>query len=241
MAEKWTRYPLALPHWNAMTARVEISFPMENTAVTDWMQEFVRAGAIWLHDGFNKSPHALLTSGLHSDGYVNCTFVMQKPALVRGLLSAHDGLRPQLPGSSEKPDWVVGSAMGAITFAFAAAEQLGAQAGFTEKDGDGMKLARFDVHAGSNVLVVEDVISTGGSTLKTIEALRRCEAVQILPYVLCLVNRSGKDSIGDFQIRALITPSIHTWKPDECPLCQKGSQAVRPKEHWKELSGHAGL
>jgi orotate phosphoribosyltransferase len=209
--------------------------------VTDWMQEFVRAGAIWLHDGFGKSPHALLTSGLHSDGYVNCTFVMQRPALVRGMLTAHDGLRPLLPTGAEKPDWVVGSAMGAITFAFAAAEQLGAQAAFTEKDGDGMKLARFSIHAGAKVLAVEDVISTGGSTLKTIEALRRCDAVQVLPYVVCLVNRSGMEEIGGFQIRALITPSIHTWKPEECPLCKQGSKALRPKEHWKELTGLTGL
>jgi orotate phosphoribosyltransferase len=104
-----------------------------------------------------------------------------------------------------------------------------------------MKLARFNIHAGARVLVVEDVISTGGSTLRTIEALRRCESVQLLPYVICLVNRSGKEQIGDFQVRALLTPSIHTWKPDECPLCRKGSTAVRPKEHWKELAGHADL
>lgn len=208
--------------------------------MTNWMQEFVRAGAIWLHDGSAKSPHALLTSGLHSDGYVNCTLVMQRPALVRGMLTAHDGLRPLLPSDDEKPDWVVGSAMGAITFAFAAAEQMGALAGFTEKDGDSMKLGRFSIQAGAKVLAVEDVISTGGSTLKTIEALRRCEGVRILPYVLCLVNRSGLGRMGDYQIRALITPSIHTWKPEECPLCTQGSKALRPKEHWKELSGLAG-
>lgn len=208
--------------------------------MTNWMQEFVWAGAIWLHDGSAKSPHALLTSGLHSDGYVNCTLVMQRPALVRGMLTAHDGLRPLLPSDDEKPDWVVGSAMGAITFAFAAAEQMGALAGFTEKDGDSMKLGRFSIQAGAKVLAVEDVISTGGSTLKTIEALRRCEGVRILPYVLCLVNRSGLGRMGDYQIRALITPSIHTWKPEECPLCTQGSKALRPKEHWKELSGLAG-
>jgi len=209
--------------------------------VTDWMQEFVRAGAIWLHDGFSQSPHALLTSGLHSDGYVNCTHVVQRPALVRGILTAHDGLQPHLPSGDDKPDWVVGSAMGAITFAFAAAEQLGAKAGYTEKSKGEMKLSRFVLQDGVRVLVVEDVISTGGSTLKTIEALRRTGSVRILPYVICLVNRSGKDHLGEFEIRSLLTPSIHSWEPDECPLCQKGSQALRPKENWKELTGLAGF
>jgi orotate phosphoribosyltransferase len=205
------------------------------------MQEFVRAGAIWLHDGFGKSPHALLTSGLHSDGYVNCTQIMQRPALVRGILTAHDGLRPHLPSGAEKPDWVVGSAMGAITFAFAAAEQLGAQAGFTEKDNGTMKLARFVLQEDASVLVVEDVISTGGSTLKTIDALRGSGPVRLLPYVICLVNRSGKEQLGDFQIRSLLTPAIHSWEPDECPLCRKGSKALRPKENWKDLTGYGRL
>lgn len=203
------------------------------------MQEFVRAGAIWLHDGSANRPHALLTSGLHSDGYVNCTQIVQRPALLRGVLTAHDGLRPLLPAGDQKPDWVVGSAMGAITFAFAAAEQMGAQAAFTEKDGEEMKLSRFVLQDGAKVLVVEDVISTGGSTLKTIDALRRCESIRLLPYVVCLVNRSGKEQLGDFQIRALLTPSIHTWKPEECPLCGKGSAALRPKENWQELLGRA--
>lgn len=208
--------------------------------MADWMKEFVQAGAIWLHDGSSRNPHALLTSGLHSDGYVNCTLVVQRPVLVRSLLTAQDGLRTLLPDAGSKPDWVIGSAMGAITFAYAVGEQLGAQAGFTEKDGEGMKLGRFNLPAGARVLVVEDVISTGGSTLKTIDALRRCEAIDLLPYVLCLVNRSGKDRLGDFQVKALLTPSIHTWKPEACPLCQKGSTAVRPKEHWTELSGGTG-
>jgi len=205
------------------------------------MQEFVRAGAIWLHDGSANAPHALLTSGLHSDGYVNCTQIMQRPALVRGILTSHDGMRPILPAGDEKPDWVVGSAMGAITFAFAAAEQMGAKAGFTEKDDGTMKLGRFVLEGGAKVLVVEDVISTGGSTLKTIEALRGCEGIRLLPYVICLVNRSGRDRLNEFQIRALLTPTIHTWKPEECPLCRKGSTAVRPKENWKGLTGRGGL
>jgi len=208
----------------------------ERRMATDWMQEFTRAGAIWLHDGAPARPHALLTSGLHSDGYVNCTLVAQDPALVRRILSAPDGLAPRLP--KEKPDWVIGSPMGAITLAYAVAERLNARAGYTERDGDGMKLARFEIAPGARVLVVEDVISTGGSTLKTVEAIKAAtkDGAQLLPFILCLVNRSGGATLGPFALRALLEPAIHNWKPEECPLCRRGSPALRPKTHWKELT-----
>ena len=135
-------------------------------------------------------------------------------------------------------DWVVGSALGAVTFAYAVALQTGARAGFTEKDGDAMKLARFEVKPGQQVLVVEDTISTGGSTLKTIEGLQRAgvAAEAILPYIVCLVNRSGTNTLAGRELRALLTLDIHTWKAEECPLCKQGSAAVRPKSHWAELT-----
>lgn len=203
---------------------------------TDWIQLFQEQGALWRHDGRPARPHALLTSGLHSDGFVNCTFVSQRPELVRRIVNEAGGLAPALP--REKVDWVIGSAFGAITLAYAVAERLGARAGFTEKEGEGMKLARFALAPGAKVLAVEDTISTGGSTLKTIAALRQAGAAEgnILPEILCLVNRSGSNILSGRRIRALITLDIHTWPAAACPLCQAGSPAVRPKNNWKELT-----
>jgi len=128
--------------------------------------------------------------------------------------------------------------LGAVTFAYAVAERLGARAGFTEKEGEGMKLTRFEILSGARVLVVEDVISTGGSTLKTIAALESSggQSVTILPLIVCLVNRSGAGQLGGREVRALLEPKIATWKPEECPLCKKGSVAERPKSKWKELT-----
>lgn len=203
--------------------------------MSDWLKEFVNAGALWLHDGKPTRPHALLTSGLHSDGFANCTMVTQKPSLLRKVLNEQDGLSPKLPIGA---DWVIGSALGAVTFAYAVAERLSCRAGFTEKDGDAMKLARFEIAPGQKVLVVEDTISTGGSTLKTLEGIKAATGgkATILPTIVCLVNRSGKDELDGRKIRALLTPNINTWKPEECPLCKKGSEPVRPKSHWKELT-----
>ncbi|MCY3023204.1 MAG: hypothetical protein NTW87_29860 [Planctomycetota bacterium] len=203
---------------------------------TDWRKLFQDHGAIWLHDGRPSRPHALLTSGLHSDGFVNCTFVTQQPEVVKRILAEQDGLGTRLP--REKVDWVVGSAFGAITLAYAVAAHIGARAAFTEKDGNGMRLARFEIGPEEQVLVVEDTVSTGGSTLKTIEGLQQngVAAADILPQIVCLVNRSGVDRLGERELRALIKLDIHVWPPAECPLCKGGSQALRPKTHWKELT-----
>ena len=202
---------------------------------TDWRTLFQQQGAIWIHDGTRSRPHAELTSGLHSDGFVNCTVMTQQAALLQRIVSEGDGLGKLLPS---KADWVIGSAFGAITFAYAVALKLGCRAGFTEKEGEGMKLSRFEVSPAQTVLVVEDTISTGGSTLKTIEALKNAGISEknILPSIVCLVNRSGSNALNGREIRALLTLDIHTWQPSECPLCKTGSAAVRPKTHWRELT-----
>src|SRR5262245_31620623 len=160
--------------------------------MTNWKQVFEENGAIWIHDGNPNRPHALLTSGLHSDGFVNCTFITQQPALLQKIVSSPDGLLPHLP--KEKVDWVIGSAFGAITFSHSVALQMNSRAGFTEKDGEAMKLSRFEIEPSASVLVVEDTISTGGSTLKTIDGILSAgiQKQNILPYIVCLVNRSGK-------------------------------------------------
>lgn len=203
---------------------------------TDWQKTFQDHGAIWIHTGDNKRPHALLTSGLHSDGFVNCTLVTQHAALLQQIVSTPEGLAGKL--TAEKVDWVIGSAYGAVTFAYAVALQLKARTGFTEKDGDAMTLSRFEIGKTEKVLVVEDTISTGGSTLKTIEGILKSgvPAENIVPTIVCLVNRSGSDTLAGRQLLPLIKTDIHTWQPAECPLCKSGSVAVRPKSHWRELT-----
>ena len=203
---------------------------------TNWKLVFQEQGAIWIHDGKPQRPHALLTSGLHSNGFVNCSFVTQNAKLLERIVQSDDGLAPRL---TDKVDWVVGSALGAVTFAYAVALKIDARAGFTEKDGETMKLARFEIKPGEKVLVVEDTISTGGSTLKTIEGIQKAgvPAAAILPYIVCLVNRSGSLTLGGRELRALLTLDIHNWNEQECPLCKMGSQVVRPKSNWAALTG----
>jgi orotate phosphoribosyltransferase len=197
----------------------------------DWKKVFQDHGAIWVHDGHPKRPFALLTSGLWSDGFVNCTLMTQHPGLIQEALN-------DLALPTEKIDWVIGSAMGAVTFAYAVALKTGARAGFTEKDGDVMKLARFAVGKDQKVLVVEDTISTGGSTLKTIEGIKAAGVpdANILPVIACLVNRSGSDTLGGRALMPLIRIEIKSWKPEESTPEQQAAGAVRPKSHWNELT-----
>jgi orotate phosphoribosyltransferase len=201
----------------------------------DWLAEFKEKGALWVHDGRTASPHALLTSGLHSDGYVNGTKIVEDPAFLQRAVDPPDGLASFVSGL--RADWVIGSAMGAITLAFAVAHHLGAKAGYTEKDGEKMELKRFEVPSGATILLVEDVISTGGSTLKTVEGIRRATSskVRFLPFLLSLVNRSGQDCLGDWEIRSLLALRVQTWAAQECPLCRQGSPALRPKGQWERL------
>ena len=203
----------------------------------NWKSVFQEQGAIWIHDGNPKRPHALLTSGLHSDGFVNCSLVTQSAPLLEEIVRGGAGLGGVLPAPGAV-DWVVGSALGAVTLAYAIAAKLGARAGFTEKDGDVMKLARFEIKPGENVLVVEDTISTGGSTLKTLDGIRAAHVPEasILPFIVCLVNRSGSPTLAGRELRALLTLDIHNWNASACPLCAKGSQVVRPKANWQALT-----
>jgi orotate phosphoribosyltransferase len=205
----------------------------------DWKDTFTQRGAIWVHHGNAARPHALLTSGLHSNGFVNCSRVTEDPRLLTEIVAAPDGLAARL---TDKVDWVIGSALGAVTFSYAVAHFLGAKSGFTEKDGEAMKLARFDVRPGEKVLIVEDTISTGGSTLKTIEGVRAAGVPEasILPSIVCLVNRSGSPTLNGRELRAALTLNIHNWTEAECPLCKNGSKAVRPKSNWAALVGAQG-
>jgi orotate phosphoribosyltransferase len=198
----------------------------------DWKKVFQDHGAIWVHDGHPKRPFALLTSGLWSDGFVNCTLITQHPRIVA------EALEDLAIPTERKIDWVIGSAMGAVTFAYAVGLKLGARAGFTEKDGEAMKLARFEIGKNETVLVVEDTISTGGSTLKTIEGIKAAGVpdANILPFIVCLVNRSGADTLGGREIKSLIKPIIKTWKPEDSTPAQKAAGAVRAKSNWADLT-----
>ena len=213
-----------------------------------WYKKYQSKGALWVYDGATGRPHALLTSGNHSDGFFNSELVLEDPSLLDEAtadlveLLRQDGLSPNEVGR------VVGPAMGAITLAHDIARHIARQqtscnvcfSAFTEKDVEGeekiMVFRKSSIRRGERVLLTEDVLTTGGSVELTSRAANKAGCT-MLPFVAVLVNRSGLTEVDGRKIIALIERPISTWKPEDCPLCKQGSQPLRPKEtrNWRKL------
>ena len=104
-------------------------------------------------------------------------------------------------------------------------------------EGDHAEPIRLVITLKSNRVVAEDVMTTGGTTRKTVETLTKTGA-DVLGFILVLVNRSGQESLDGRRIIALIDHPMPFWEAEECPLCAQGSEAIRPKgrESWQELT-----
>jgi len=166
--------------------------------------------------------HFRLTSGLHSDVYLQSALVLQHPedaaALGEALAAAFrdDGVQT-----------VLAPAIGGILVAHEVARALGVRALFTEREGGVMRLRRgFTLAAGERCLVVEDVITTGGSTREVVQCVEAHGGVVV--GVGSLIDRSGGTATFDVKRVALATVSAATYPPESCPLCKAGGQAVKP-------------
>lgn len=166
--------------------------------------------------------HFQLTSGLHSPQYFQCAKVLQYPAhlqmLAGGLAQhfAHDAI-----------DVVISPAIGGIVVGTEVGRVLNVRTIFTERKEGTMELRRgFALRAAERVLVVEDVVTTGGSVAEVINLVQDVGAMTV--GVGCIVDRSnGKVRFEPKQV-SLLQLQVVTWQPSECPLCREGSQAVKP-------------
>lgn len=203
--------------------------------------------AIWIYAGKEGEPHALLVSGKHSDGYINLNVVLQFPhlseILARRLI---ENLKEQ-GITREKIDAVVSSSFAALTFGQELARQLNVLFVFTEKAGEEQKWSgRFELPPGARILQVEELITTLHTTRRVKEAVLAAHpTVKFLKVngktiVATAVYRPDDLSKEepDFQIIALIPKEIHNWDPGQCPLCQKGSPALKPKPNWQRFIEH---
>jgi len=170
--------------------------------------------------------HFRLTSGLHSPEYLQCALVLQHPdhaeKLGRMLAAA---IRPLL---HEPVGLVVSPALGGLIIGHEVARALGARFLFTERDENKkMTLRRgFTVNPGEAALVVEDVITTGGSTRDVVDVLRAAGANPVAAG--SIVDRSGGQSdVGTPRV-ALVTLQVTAYDPSACPLCAQGVPVVKP-------------
>jgi len=176
--------------------------------------------------GAYLSGHFRLTSGLHSPEYLQCALVLQHPryaAELGGMLA--DELRKLMP---EPVGLVASPALGGLIIGHEVARALGARFIFTERDENKkMSLRRgFTVAPGERAIVVEDVITTGGSTRDVVEVLRWAGARPVAAG--SIVDRSGGQADVEAPRVALVTLQVVAYDPAECPLCAQGLPVVKP-------------
>ena len=166
--------------------------------------------------------HFQLTSGLHSPRYLQCARVLQYPEHAEWAgkaLAAHF--------ADDAINAVVAPAIGGIIVAHEVARALGVRALFTERESGTMTLRRgFQIDRGEKILVVEDVVTTGGSTRETIEAVTRAGGAVV--GAGSLVDRSGGGADVGAPRVALLTLDVPAYEPSGCPLCKQGTPAVKP-------------
>ena len=172
--------------------------------------------------GAIRRGHFQLSSGLHSPMYVQCAALLQHPHKAARLAEA---LAPYY--REARISAVVSPALGGITWGYELARALGVRAVFVERDANGrFALRRFGLTPGERVLVAEDVLTTGGSTLETIEVVRAAGGEAI--GVAAILDRSGGTLDLGVPLRALLTQQIETYPPPACPLCQNYQPLEKP-------------
>jgi orotate phosphoribosyltransferase len=186
------------------------------SATTDEILERFRAAGALL-DG-----HFRLSSGLHSPGYLQCARVLQHPAdaevFGRAIADEVRGLGATV---------VLSPALGGIVIGHEVARALGVRAIFAERQDAVLTLRRgFALARGEKVLVVEDVVTTGGSTRETIDVARHAGAEVV--GAAAIIDRSGGRQGLDVPFHALAEMALPTYEVDDCPMCARGEPIVKP-------------
>jgi len=171
--------------------------------------------------------HFILSSGLHSDRYIQCALVLQHPRVAEQLCSALAAKLRHLGATV-----VAAPALGGVIVSHEVARALGLRALFTERQEGVMLLRRgFSLAPGEPTLVVEDVITTGGSTRETMAAVEQAGGKVV--GVGALIDRSGGTVALGVPKAALVTLAVQNYNPLDCPLCTSGLPAIKPGSRTK--------
>lgn len=183
----------------------------------DALKEFEEAGAL-------QKGHFILSSGLHSDTYLNKSIVSMYPDRAERLCRA---LAERIAGAVDNIDYVISPAMGAIIYGYETARHLQTPFMFLERVDGVFQLRRgFSIEKGARIVVVEDIVSTGLSAREAIAAVRKAGG-EVLA-LGCLVDRSaGAVDVGA-PILPLLEMKVEAWEPDNLPEHLKGVPAVKP-------------
>lgn len=187
---------------------------MADMTETEVLDAFRRAGAV-------LAGHFQLTSGRHSDTYVQCARVLEDPALTTRFAAA---LVERI--GERRIDLVVAPAVGGLIIGFAVAQALGVKFMFTEREHGAMTFRRaFQIPAEARVLVVEDVVTTGGSVAEVIALVRAAGAEPVA--VTALIDRGGPKRFA-LGLVPLLRLEVESWEPSACGLCAAGTPLYSP-------------
>jgi orotate phosphoribosyltransferase len=169
--------------------------------------------------------HFRLTSGLHSPEYLQCAKVLQHTGIAESFGVA---LAAKLREFSAAIDVVVAPAMGGLIIGHEVARAFGCRFIFTERDADGKMMLRrgFAVEKGERAVVIEDVVTTGGSSKEVVELLER-EGVEVKGVGSIIDRSGGKADLGVPRV-ALQVLEVTAYQPGTCPLCAEGLPVVKP-------------
>jgi orotate phosphoribosyltransferase len=186
----------------------------EETVSNSTLETFREAGAY-------LNGHFRLTSGLHSSEYLQSALLLQHPVFA-------ERLGRSLAESMPKGQVVASPALGGLIIGHEVARAMGARFIFTERDPSGKMVLRrgFSLDPQETVVVVEDVVTTGGSTREVIELVQAAGS-KVLGVGSIIDRSGGKVDLGVPRV-ALATLNAVAWNPEECPLCKQGLPVVKP-------------
>ncbi len=177
---------------------------------------------LFRESGAWQEGHFLLSSGLHSHEYLQCATILQHPTLAARLCQA---LAERFV--NDEATCVVAPALGGILVAHETARQLGARAVFAERNEGRLQFRRsFSIFPHDRVLLVEDVVTTGGSIEELMRLVRDANATIV--GVGALIDRSGGWAAFDVKYHALVSLRLKTFSSSECPLCKEGVPVTKP-------------
>jgi len=178
--------------------------------------------SVFRQSGALLEGHFRLSSGLHSPGYLQCALVLQHPRHAEALGAALGGIVRALGVQT-----VMSPALGGVVIGQEVGRALGVRAIFAERQDGALTLRRgFALDPGEKVLIVEDVVTTGGSTRETMDVARAAGATVV--GACAVVDRSGGKQGLDVPFHALLPMSVETYSPEACPLCAKGLAVSKP-------------
>lgn len=165
--------------------------------------------------------HFRLTSGLHSGSYIQCAKALVFPDDIRFFAEQLSRIVPET-------DYVVSPAIGALVIGGAVAERLSAPFVFAERNAEGrMEIRRgLSVPAGKKAVIVEDVVTTGGSVAEVVELLRG-DGVEVRK-IVSIARRNELSEIARAPFEALVFLNFEQYGPEECPLCRAGTVIKKP-------------